>query len=136
MENWQQRGPRHNVRLDGSATRTNGSEVAAIVINLSLGGCCLIGPFRVGERLTVKIPKIGSLAAEIRWALMGRAGARFVTQTMKRLDSRGVAAIEYALVASLIALALVAAFTRLGGGVETKYNAIDNAMDEGTHYSL
>jgi Flp pilus assembly pilin Flp len=136
MDNWQPRGPRHKVRLDGSATRSNGSEVAAIVTNLSLDGCGLIGPFHAGERLSVKISGIGRLAAQIRWASMGRAGARFVTQTRKLCDNRGVAAIEYALIASLIALAVVAALTRLGGGVEAQYNTIDNAVPGGSRFDL
>lgn len=129
MENFQERGLRHSVRLDATVTRGNGTELAAVVTDLSLDGCCLIGPFQIGEQVTVKIPKVGSLAAEVRWAFMGRAGARFVTETRRKLDERGVATIEYALVASLIALSLVAAFSRLGGGVETKFNSVDLAVD-------
>ena len=128
MENFRERGLRHSVRLDASVTRGSGTEVPAIVTDLSLDGCCLIGRFQIGERVTVKIPKVGSLAAEVRWAFMGRAGARFVTDTTRKFDERGVATIEYALVVSLIALSLVAAFSRLGGGVEAKFNAIDNAV--------
>lgn len=131
MEKFQERGLRHSVRLDAAVIRGDGTEVTAIVTDLSLDGCCLIGPFRIGEQVTVKIPKVGSLAAEVRWAFMGRAGARFVTQTQRKLDERGVATIEYALVASLIALSLVAAFSRLGDGVETKFNSVDGAVVEG-----
>ena len=131
MEYQRERGLRHSVRLDASVTRANSAEVAAVVTDLSLDGCCLLGQFQIGERLTVKIPKVGSLAAEVRWAFMGRAGARFVTPTKTKLDNRGVATIEYALVASLIALSLVAGFSRLGGGVEAKFNSIDNAIAGG-----
>ena len=134
MENFRERGLRHSVRLDASVMRGNGTEVGTIVTDLSLDGCCLIGTFGIGERVTVKIPKVGNLAAEIRWAFMGRAGARFVSQAKRTLDERGVAAIEYALVASLIALSLVAAFSRLGGEVETKLNSVDNAFAEGIRY--
>lgn len=128
MENLRERGLRHSVRLDASVTRGNGAETTAIVTDLSLDGCCLIGRFQIGEQVTVKIPKVGSLAAEVRWAFMGRAGARFVSETRRKFDERGVATIEYALVASLIALSLVGAFARLGGGVETKFNTIDSAV--------
>ena len=134
MENFRERGLRHSVRLDASVVRGDGAEVAAIVTDLSLDGCCLIGPFRIGERVTVKIPKVGSLAAEIRWAFMGRAGARFLSETRRKLDDRGAAAIEYALVASLIALSLVAAFSRLGGEVGNNYNSVDNALGEGIRF--
>lgn len=130
MENLRDRGLRHNVRLHASVTRCSGAEVSAVVTDLSLDGCCLIGQFQIGERLTVKIPKLGSLAAEVRWAFMGRAGARFVTQTKTKLDDRGVATIEYALVASLIALSLVTAFSRLGGSVETRFNSVNSAVSD------
>ena len=134
MENYRERGLRHSVRLDASVVLGDGAEVAAIVTDLSLDGCCLIGAFSIGERITVKIPKVGSLAAEIRWAFMGRAGARFVSETRRKLDERGAAAIEYALVASLIALSLVAAFSRLGGQVESEFNSVGNVFGEGIVY--
>ncbi|HVM37557.1 MAG TPA: PilZ domain-containing protein [Sphingomicrobium sp.] len=73
-----QRRLRHPVALDATILRPGGSRAAAKVTNLSLEGCCLIGGFTIGERLTVELPRIGPLAAEIRWAFMGRAGARFV----------------------------------------------------------
>lgn len=129
MENFPERGLRHSVRLDASVTRSNGGEVPTVVTDLSLDGCCLIGQFQIGEHLTVKIPKVGSLSAEVRWAFMGRAGARFVTQTKTKLDNRGAASIEYALVASLIALSLVAGFSRLGGGAEGKFNSVDSSFE-------
>ena len=135
MENFQERGLRHSVRLDASVTRSSGDEEPAVLTDLSLDGCCLIGQYQIGEQLTVKIPKVGSLVAEVRWAFMGRAGARFVTQTRTKLDERGlddrgVASIEYALVASLIALSLVAAFSRLGGGVEARFNSVNGAVSD------
>jgi Flp pilus assembly pilin Flp len=131
MENFRDRGLRHSVRLDASVTRGDGAETAAVVTDLSLDGCCLIGRFQIGEQVTVKIPKVGSLAAEVRWAFMGRAGARFVSDTKRKIDERGVATIEYALVASLIALSLVAGFSRLGGGAETKFNSVEASFEEG-----
>lgn len=136
MENFQQRGLRHSVRLDASVRRGNGADVAVVVTDLSLDGCCLIGQFQIGEQVTVKIPKVGSLTGEVRWAFMGRAGVRFESKAQRKLDERGVAAIEYALVASLIALSLVAAFSRLGGSVETSFNRVDNAMVERTRLGL
>ena len=80
MQFLRERGRRHSVRLEASATRSDGTQVPVIVTDLSLDGCCLIGPFRIGESVTVDIPKVGKLEAEIRWAFMGRAGARFVTK--------------------------------------------------------
>ncbi len=69
---------RHAVQLEASVTRSNGAVVVCTVSDFSLDGCCLSGFFKVGERVEVKIRPIGQLPAEIRWAAMGRAGARFL----------------------------------------------------------
>ena len=88
MQLMKERGRRHSVRLDTRATRPDGGVVQAIVTDLSLDGCCLIGMFRIGERVTVAIPKVGKLDGEVRWAFMGRAGVRFVSDTRRKLDQR------------------------------------------------
>ena len=51
-------------------------------------------------------------------------------QTVIKLirDNRGVGAIEYALVASLISVAAIAAFDHLGQSVETKYEQVDQKL--------
>ena len=69
---------RHAVALDASVIRRDGSAMASIVRDLSLEGCCLTGDYRIGEFVEIQIPPIGNFQAQIRWALMGRAGARFV----------------------------------------------------------
>ena len=43
-------------------------------------------------------------------------------------DKRGVGAIEFALVASLISVAAIVAFDNLGDSVSGKYEAIDKAL--------
>ena len=43
-------------------------------------------------------------------------------------QNSGVAAIEYALVASLIAVAAVAGFTALGGKQEQQFNNVNNKL--------
>src|SRR5688500_7001339 len=131
-----QRRARHNVRLDAMATRADGTQVRAIVTDLSFDGCCMIGRFRAGERLIMSIAGIGIVTADVRWAAMSRAGARFLTGPARILDSRGVAAIEYAILAGLIALALVVAITRLGGGVESNFNDVDQAVGTGMEFSI
>lgn len=62
-----QRRLRHELRLGGIATRTDGSQVRAIVTDFSIDGCGLIGPFRPGEWIQLTIPKLGKHFAEIRW---------------------------------------------------------------------
>ena len=49
-------------------------------------------------------------------------------------DNRGVGAIEYALVASLISVAAVAAFDNLGGEVRQKYEQVDTKLGNGITY--
>ena len=43
-------------------------------------------------------------------------------------DRRGAGTIEYALVASLISIAALAAFINLGGKVDQKYQTIDASL--------
>jgi len=57
-------------------------------------------------------------------------------ESLRNLDSRGVAAIEYALIASLIALSLLAAFMSLGGEVSNQFNAVDTGVSSGQKYGL
>ena len=43
-------------------------------------------------------------------------------------DVRGATAIEYALIAGLIAIAVIGGATALGGQINTKFNAIVTAL--------
>ncbi len=43
-------------------------------------------------------------------------------------DRNGLGAIEYALVASLISVAAIAAFATLGGRVDNKYAEVDSKL--------
>lgn len=51
-------------------------------------------------------------------------------RTLKNLfaDENGTSAIEYAVVASLIAVAALAGYQNLGNGVTNQYNDIENEM--------
>ena len=73
-----QRRVRHAVQLTASVTRSSGAVVSCKLSDYSLDGCCLSGFFTVGERVEIAVRPIGVLPAEIRWAAMGRAGARFL----------------------------------------------------------
>jgi pilus assembly protein Flp/PilA len=44
-------------------------------------------------------------------------------------ESKGAALIEYALIASLIAIAAIAAMTGLGGHIKNKFNHIQTKME-------
>jgi Flp pilus assembly pilin Flp len=43
-------------------------------------------------------------------------------------DKRGVGAIEYALIASLISIAAVTGYANLGHKVEARYNSVDQSL--------
>ena len=43
-------------------------------------------------------------------------------------DTRGATAIEYALIASLISVAAIAAFHNVGDGMAGKFNSVDNSL--------
>ena len=49
-------------------------------------------------------------------------------------DNRGVGAIEYALIASLISVAAIAAFDNLGGEIRHKYEQVDEQFGNGIKY--
>jgi hypothetical protein len=69
---------RHPVSLTGQVKRASGEVREVPVSDLSIDGCCVRGFYRIGEPLQVQLPKIGWLGAQVRWAMMGRAGLRFV----------------------------------------------------------
>ena len=50
------------------------------------------------------------------------------------LDKRGVAAIEYALIASLIALAFIVGIANLGHAVGNQFNEVDDGVGSGTKF--
>ena len=43
-------------------------------------------------------------------------------------DCRGVGTIEYALVASLIAIAAITGYSNLGAGLQSQYNSIESNL--------
>lgn len=49
-------------------------------------------------------------------------------------DCRGVAAVEYALMAGLIALTLVVGLATLGGRIGSQYNSVDSSVGSGTKF--
>lgn len=57
----------------------------------------------------------------------------FSKRNLARSQS-GVAAIEYALLASLIAVAIVGALAATGGKVQQNWNNVDQAVGTGTQY--
>jgi len=53
---------------------------------------------------------------------------KFVTRFLK--DESGATAIEYGLIAALIAVAAIGAMSSLGGSLENTFNKVSNKLDE------
>ena len=126
---------RHPVELHASIKRSCGVTSSEIVSDFSLDGCCVSGFFRVGEQVEISIRSIGLFRAEVCWTRLGKAGARFVDRNRDRPSpaplgtcERGVAMIEYALLAAGIAVALVIALGGLGGSVSGRWGDVNDAV--------
>ena len=82
-QNWARRKDRHPVEIDAIVHRTDGTKEAAKLSNFSDEGCRIeaAGDFHIGERLQIAIPRMGHIKAQVRWAMPGSAGARFVAES-------------------------------------------------------
>ena len=74
-----ERAERRIVSLPGFALSTK-HDADILVSNLSYTGCQFSSAsrFKKGEIVELRILKRGAIAAEIRWAKGGRAGAHFI----------------------------------------------------------
>ena len=57
--------------------------------------------------------------------------------TLKRFwnDEQGVAAIEYAIIAAVIAIALIAIMISIGNRIKSKFNGVNNGLSAHTDYA-
>jgi hypothetical protein len=80
MHGWVGRKDRQPVEIEAVVQRTDGTEARARLTNFSEEGCRIEAEeeFLIGERLQIAIPRLGALNAQVRWALPGSAGARFL----------------------------------------------------------
>ncbi len=83
MHGWIGRKDRGNVKIDAVVHRCDGSKHSVTLSNLSDEGCRIEsqGDLRIGERVQIAIPRRGEVEAQVRWALSGSAGARFLPET-------------------------------------------------------
>jgi hypothetical protein len=77
------RKDRHAVEVDAVVYRTDGTKASVKLRNLSDGGCLIdsANDYRVGERLQIALPRMGYIRAQVRWALPGSAGAKFLVES-------------------------------------------------------
>jgi hypothetical protein len=77
------RRARIDVEIDAMAHRSDGSKFPVRVSNFSDQGCRIEtdSDVRIGERLNIAVPRMGHVKAQVRWALPGAAGTRFLTES-------------------------------------------------------
>ena len=80
---WNNRKTRFPVEIDAVAHRSDGSKVSVRVSNFSEMGCRIETDraLHIGERLQIAVPRMCNLKAQVRWALVGCAGTRFLTES-------------------------------------------------------
>ena len=79
MSQWVMRN-RKAASLTGVAYRSDGSWVRVHMTNLSYDGCHIITgeDFDLGEPLTLVMPRMQHMRAQVRWVKNGQAGIRFL----------------------------------------------------------
>ena len=83
MHGWAARKDRHPVEIDAIVQRTDGRKEPVKLSNFSDEGCRIEanGDFHICERLQIAIPRMGHIKAQVRWAMPGSAGARFLAES-------------------------------------------------------
>jgi hypothetical protein len=61
----------------------DGSKSAVKLSNFSNEGCRILSEreFRIGERVQIAIPRMGQVKSQVRWALPGSAGVKFLAES-------------------------------------------------------
>ena len=74
------RPPRVDTRIETFLTDSDGNRISVVVMDISQDGCRMetSAMLRIGEKVKIEVPKYGSFAAQIRWALGNEAGAVFL----------------------------------------------------------
>jgi hypothetical protein len=77
------RKDRHPVVVEAVVHRPDGSKSPVRLTNFSDDGCRIEAElsFRIGERLQIAIPRMGQVKAQVRWAMVGSAGAKFLAES-------------------------------------------------------
>jgi hypothetical protein len=70
---------RRKGELRGFVRRGGESIEPAEFEDVSEGGCCIRGDYRIGEVLVATIPTIGTVEAQVRWSIGGRSGLKILS---------------------------------------------------------
>ena len=78
-----ERRARFPVEIDAVVHRADGTRVPARVSDFSEQGCRIETErdLHIGERLQIAVPRMGNVRAQVRWALPGAVGTRFLTES-------------------------------------------------------
>lgn len=86
VDGWVNRNDRRDIDIAAVVVRDDGTSLPVRVRNLSFEGCQLDAGaiLRIGERLTLTLPRMGEIRTQIRWATAdGLAGARFLPEELQ-----------------------------------------------------
>ena len=74
------RAARVDTRVETFLTDSDGNRIPVVVIDISRDGCRMetSAMLRISEKVQIEVPKYGTFAAQIRWALGNEAGAVFL----------------------------------------------------------
>jgi hypothetical protein len=80
MQGWIVRKDRQRVAIDAVVHRADGSTASVKLTDVSEEGCRIEGEelFAIGEHLEIALPRLAPVKAQVRWALPGSAGTRFL----------------------------------------------------------
>lgn len=82
IHEWTGRKDRQPVSVDAVVRRADGTSSSVKLSNVSEEGCRIEAEddFRIGELFEIAIPRFGQVKAQVRWAIAGSAGARFLAE--------------------------------------------------------
>lgn len=82
IHGWIGRKDRQPVAVDAVVRRADGTSTPVKLSNVSDEGCRIETDehFLIGELFDIAIPRFGQIRAQVRWAISGSAGAKFVAE--------------------------------------------------------
>jgi len=82
MQGWIGRKDRFPVAMEAVVHRADGSTACVRLTDFSEEGCRMEGDdhFHIGEQVRIDVPRLGPMEAQVRWALPGSAGTRFLVK--------------------------------------------------------
>ena len=82
IHGWTGRKDRQPVAVDAVVRRADGTSASVKLSNVSDDGCRIETneDFRIGEMFEIAVPRFGQVRAQVRWAIAGSAGDKFLAE--------------------------------------------------------